>query len=63
MPVDRLPVHELSAVNGHCLRFNYRATLAFGDQLLDGTSHIFDRHFRINAVPVEDVDTIGPQTI
>ena len=23
---DRLPVHELSAVNGHCLRFKYRAT-------------------------------------
>jgi Mu transposase-like protein len=22
---DRLPVHELSAVNGHCLRFKYRA--------------------------------------
>src|SRR5208282_6212925 len=25
-PVDRLPVHELSAVNGHSLRFKYRAT-------------------------------------
>jgi phage/plasmid primase-like uncharacterized protein len=26
--VDRLPVHELSAVNGHCLRFKYSATAA-----------------------------------
>src|SRR5271165_2907817 len=25
---SRFPVHELSAVNGHCLRFKYRATLA-----------------------------------
>src|SRR6516165_11622785 len=25
---DRLPVHELSAVNGHCLRFKCRATPA-----------------------------------
>jgi len=25
--VDRLPVHELSAVNGHSLRFKYSATL------------------------------------
>jgi len=25
-PVDRPPVHELSAVNGHSLRFKYRAT-------------------------------------
>jgi hypothetical protein len=25
-PVDRLPVHELSAANGHSLRFKYRAT-------------------------------------
>jgi hypothetical protein len=24
--MDRPPVHELSAVNGHCLRFKYRAT-------------------------------------
>ena len=24
--MDRLPVHESSAVNGHCLRFEYRAT-------------------------------------
>jgi hypothetical protein len=26
--MDRPPVHELSAVNGHSLRFKYRATLA-----------------------------------
>ena len=26
-PVDRLSVHELSAVNGHSLRFKCRATL------------------------------------
>ena len=26
-PMDRPPVHELSAVNGHSLRFKYRATL------------------------------------
>src|SRR5262249_26196007 len=25
---DRLPAHELSAVNGHCLRFKYSATLS-----------------------------------
>ena len=25
-PINRLPVHELSAVNGHCLRFKCRAT-------------------------------------
>jgi hypothetical protein len=25
-PVDRLPVHELSAVNDHSLRFKYRPT-------------------------------------
>ena len=25
--MDRLPVHELSAVNGHCLRFKYSATV------------------------------------
>ena len=25
-PAERLPVHELSAVNGHSLRFKYRAT-------------------------------------
>ena len=24
--VDGLPVHELSAVNGHCVRFKYSAT-------------------------------------
>ena len=46
-----------------CFRQTEVLDLAFGDQLLDGTSHIFDRHFRINAVLVEDVDTIGPQTI
>ena len=26
--MDRLPLHELSAVNGHSLRFKYRATAA-----------------------------------
>jgi hypothetical protein len=26
--MDRPPVHELSAVNGHSLRFKYRSTLA-----------------------------------
>jgi|SRR5580700_8903835 hypothetical protein len=46
-----------------CFRQTEVLDLAFGDQLLDSTSHIFDRHFRINAVLVEDVDTIGPQTI
>jgi hypothetical protein len=25
--MDRPPVHELSAVNGHSLRFNYRSTV------------------------------------
>src|SRR5205823_14304883 len=25
-PINRLPVHELSAVNDHCLRFKYKAT-------------------------------------
>ena len=29
-PVDRLRVHELSAVNGHRLRFKCRATAVFG---------------------------------
>ncbi len=34
-PPDRLAVHELSAVNGHCLRFEYRATIT---QALGGES-------------------------
>jgi hypothetical protein len=32
-PVDRLPVHELSAVNGHSLRFKYSATLRISDEV------------------------------
>jgi hypothetical protein len=40
-PVDRLPVHELSAVNGHSLRFKYSATSdAQGD--LDHSREIGD---------------------
>jgi hypothetical protein len=29
--VDRFPVHELSAVNGHSLRFKYSATYTLTD--------------------------------
>src|SRR5208282_2133852 len=35
-PMDRPPVHELSAVNGHSLRFKYRATPGSVDPLFAG---------------------------
>ena len=31
------------------------------DQLLDGPGHVFDRHGRIHAVLVEQVDAVGPR--
>jgi len=38
--MDRLPVHELSAVNGHSLRFKYRATEAYRNGERISTAHV-----------------------
>ena len=35
--------------------------LSFGDQVLDRTGHVLDRHVRIDAMLIEQVDVIGPQ--
>src|SRR5579884_4089744 len=36
--------------------------LAFGDQRFHGSSDILDRHIRVDAVLVEEVDGLHPQT-
>ena len=35
-------------------------TLPFRDQLLDRARYVFDRHNRVNAVLVEQVNMVGP---
>ena len=37
--------------------------LAGLDELLDGPGHVFDRHGRIHAVLIEQVDAVGPQPL
>jgi hypothetical protein len=37
--------------------------LALGNQLLDRSCHVLDRHARIDAVLIEEIDVIGPQTL
>ena len=37
--------------------------LAFRDQLPDGAGDVLDRHVRVDAVLVEQVDAIGPQPL
>ncbi len=39
------------------------ADLAFGDQVAHGASHILDRHVRVDAVLVEQVDMVGAQAL
>ena len=34
--------------------------LALLDQVLDGARHVFDRHSRIDAMLIEQVDVVGP---
>jgi hypothetical protein len=36
--------------------------LAFGNQFFHRSSHVLDGHVRIDAVLVEEIDVIGPQT-
>ena len=37
--------------------------LALGNQFLDRSCHVLDRHVRIDAVLIEEIDVIGPQTL
>ena len=37
--------------------------LAFGDQVLDRAGDILDRHVRIDAVLIEEIDAVGPQAL
>ena len=37
--------------------------LALLDQLLDGAGDVFDRHVRVDAMLVEQIDTIGLQAL
>ena len=37
--------------------------LALPDQFLYRSSHIFDRHIRIDAVLIEEIDDIGPESL
>ncbi|KAG0770713.1 hypothetical protein G6F57_014703 [Rhizopus arrhizus] len=39
------------------------ADLAFGDQVTHGARHILDRHVRIDAVLVEQIDMVGAQAL
>src|SRR6266496_6620057 len=34
-----------------------------GNQILDLSCHVLDRHGRIDAVLIEEIDAIGPQTL
>ena len=36
---------------------------ALGDQLPDRPSHVLDRHVRVDAVLIEDIDAIGSQAL
>src|SRR5436189_1088218 len=46
---------------GSCLRQAEVLDFALRNEVLDGTSDVFDRHVRVNAMLIEEVDSIGPQ--
>ena len=37
--------------------------LSFLDEILDRAGHVFDRHVRIDAVLVVEIDAVGPEAL
>jgi len=58
-------LHRVRAANGVGTRLGQPEVLhlAFGDQLLDRAGHVLDRHIRVHAVLVEQVDAVGAQPL
>ena len=45
------------------LRHTEMFDLSLGNQVLDRSCHILDRHIRVDAMLIEEIDVIGPQTL
>ena len=70
----RLVVPGIGTIHGFCasghasaICAGFRETevfdLAGADQILDGARHVLDRHVGIDAVLIEQIDHVDPQTL